>query len=635
MKLLDIALSLLIPGLVLIQLIIAPYTKVEESFNIQAAHDILVYGTPTSDIHHKLSTSYDHFTFPGAVPRTFIGAVLLAGISQPFIALAGFHNGQFIVRAVLGLFNAASILIFARNIRKSYGVPTARWYLILQASQFHVIYYASRTLPNMFAFGLTTLAFSFLLPSSQGPSQTPRRNRLSITLFVFAAAVFRSEVALLLGTVTLCQLLAGPSSGTSLEAVIPPFLISFLVALGISVPLDSYFWQKPVWPELAGFYFNAIKGSSSEWGTSPVYWYFTSALPRLLNPVSFLFLLPLSLGHPALRPAGRRLAVPCLLFVAIYSLQPHKEARFIFYVVPPLTAACALSANLIFNRAFSFSKKGSSSSHEDKLLGIFVIVSVVIAFVASSSMLLFSSLNYPGGEALSFLRDTILQSEGISSITSQSSSSSFSSEGVSVILAHADVLSCMTGVTLFGTATGKEIPNYRATTVGSGSVVRRQVTKLYADEDTTTTTTAPNDKDVEMGRKNGQISSTDVLVTLALDKTEDEALLLKPEFWTRFDYALAEERDKVRRGGEWDVIGVVKGFGGVEVILDRTTGQEKEPERDLNGAVIPVVGRGALVERVKEVVTRYTGGRWIGPRMVPRIYILRRVKERKRMAAEA
>lgn len=32
---------------------------------------------------------------------------------------------------------------------------TARvWYMLLQASQFHVIYYASRTLPNMFAFGL-------------------------------------------------------------------------------------------------------------------------------------------------------------------------------------------------------------------------------------------------------------------------------------------------------------------------------------------------------------------------------------------------------------------------------------------------------------------------------------------------
>ena len=87
----------------LLHLVVAPYTKVEESFNIQAAHDVLVYGTPTSDIHHRLSTTYDHFTFPGA----------------------------------------------------------ARWYLLLQASQFHVLFYASRTLPNMFVFGLSTSSLPF------------------------------------------------------------------------------------------------------------------------------------------------------------------------------------------------------------------------------------------------------------------------------------------------------------------------------------------------------------------------------------------------------------------------------------------------------------------------------------------
>jgi alpha-1,6-mannosyltransferase len=145
----------LVPGLVLIHLIVAPYTKVEESFNIQAAHDVLVYGTPTSDIYYKLSSNYDHFTFPGAVPRTFIGPVLLAGISQPIIALVGFQHAQFVVRAVLGLFNATCLLVFSRNLRQAYGASVARWYLVLQASQFHVIFYASRTLPNMFAFGLS------------------------------------------------------------------------------------------------------------------------------------------------------------------------------------------------------------------------------------------------------------------------------------------------------------------------------------------------------------------------------------------------------------------------------------------------------------------------------------------------
>ncbi|KAK3329735.1 Alg9-like mannosyltransferase family-domain-containing protein [Apodospora peruviana] len=613
----DIAFSLLIPGLILLHLIVAPYTKVEESFNIQAAHDVLVYGTPTSDISRKLQSSYDHFTFPGAVPRTFIGSVLLAGISQPIINLVGFHHGQFVVRAVLGLFNAGCLLCFARNIKRTYGTATARWYLLLQASQFHVIFYASRTLPNMFAFGLTTLAFAFLIPHPDRKRILPRQ-RLAVTLFVFAAAVFRSEVALLLGTIILYLLIL---PATSLETVIPPFIVSFLMALAISVPVDSYFWQKPVWPELWGFYYNAIQGSSSDWGVSPWSYYFVSALPRLLlNPFSYLVLLPLSLSHPALKPATRRLAVPSLLFVAIYSLQPHKEARFIFYVVPPLTAASAMGANLLFNRAFptGTTKPGKMWS---SFLAMVLVISVLVSFATSSAMLLISSLNYPGGEALSYLRDTVLQSEGVSSISSSSSSAS----PALLVPAHADVLACMTGVTLFGTATSAIIPNHH--TGGGGN------NKLLVGEDLGVSSSSGGG-----GGGGGSI------VTIALDKTEDESVLGQPDFWTRFDYALTENPDKVKKGslGEvWEVIGIVKGYAGIEVVGLPLPGHRASRESTQDGEEHDdaVVGRGVTVERWKRGVMALTGGRWVGPRMVPRIYILKRVKKegrkRSRQAVEA
>jgi len=154
----DTALYLLLPALITLHLLVAPYTKVEESFNIQAAHDILVYGTPTGDIHRKLTASYDHPTFSGAVPRTFVGPVLLAGLAQPLVALeGGFRHAQLLVRGVLGLFNAAALVLYASNVASAFGRPAAWCYVLLQASQFHVIFYASRTLPNMFAFGLSKL----------------------------------------------------------------------------------------------------------------------------------------------------------------------------------------------------------------------------------------------------------------------------------------------------------------------------------------------------------------------------------------------------------------------------------------------------------------------------------------------
>ena len=75
---------LVFPSLVLLHLWVSPYTKVEESFNIQATHDILKYGVPTENAELRFKAQYDHMDFPGAVPRTFVGALVLSGLAKPF-----------------------------------------------------------------------------------------------------------------------------------------------------------------------------------------------------------------------------------------------------------------------------------------------------------------------------------------------------------------------------------------------------------------------------------------------------------------------------------------------------------------------------------------------------------------------
>ncbi|PTB69833.1 glycosyltransferase family 22 protein [Trichoderma citrinoviride] len=564
----------------LLHLLCAPYTKVEESFNLQATHDILAYGTPTrGDVGARLASTYDHFSFPGAVPRTFVGPVLLAGVSQPLVALAsGSTHAQLVVRAVLGCFNAACLAVFAGAVRGAFGRGAGRWWVLLSVSQFHLMFYLSRTLPNMFAFGLTTLASAFLLPKNDDPKKSQIRRRQAIGLLVFATAIFRSELAILLAATGL-HLLARSQLG--LRELVAVFLAAFAVALAVSVPLDSYFWQRPLmWPELAGFYYNAVLGSSSNWGVSPWHYYFSSALPRLLlNPLCFP-LVGLALYQPGTSRRVQDLVVPSLVFVAVYSIQPHKETRFIFYAVPPLTAAAAVGADFVSARR--------SKSIFYGLATLAIALSVLASFASSTLMLLLSSLNYPGGDAVSQLY----------ALTANVTSSA------PQLFVHADVLTCMTGLTLFG-------QNLRNSPFGHGL--------LGSSLPSSSSSTPP---------------------ALVFDKTESDEELLRPEFWSQFDYILMEDPSFAL--GTWDTIGQIHGYDGIEILRpgQMTTtasssassqqqdgkGEGKEEEEG-EEAHHRILGHGATVAAVRDTVRKYTGGWWIGPRMSPRIHIMKQVRQ--------
>lgn len=108
--------DLLLALVVLFHIWACPYTKVEESFNLQAAHDFLYHGGNITEVIENQTTlpniQYDHLQFPGVVPRSFSGAFALSVLSKPLQYLT----------ATLGWSKFASQLL-----GKHYYITTHQW----------------------------------------------------------------------------------------------------------------------------------------------------------------------------------------------------------------------------------------------------------------------------------------------------------------------------------------------------------------------------------------------------------------------------------------------------------------------------------------------------------------------------
>ncbi|KAG0129587.1 Alg9-like mannosyltransferase family-domain-containing protein [Tuber indicum] len=566
---------------VLTHLVSAPYTKVEESFNLQATHDILQYGLATVNATASLQADYDHFTFPGAVPRTFVGPVILSGLSSPLIGVVGGRvNGQLVVRGVLGGLSALSLNLFTRAVRQSYGSTTAVLYTLFQLSQFHLPYYSSRLLPNTFALILSTTAFSFLLPAPGTPSRRQVGHyKVGIYILTFTSIVFRSELAILLTFVSLQLLL---TRRIHLGNAIVAGVAGGVIGLGITLGIDSYFWQSYtpaapfntplltektglIWPELSGFLYNAIENKSSDWGTSPWHYYFTNSLPKLLLNPLLLLLIPAGIYNSP-RTITEAYILPALGFVSVYSVLPHKEWRFIVYVVPILTLYASVGGAWVLNRR--------SKSPIYALTSLAIIASILLASLASASMLLISSYNYPGGQGINKLHRHILPS--------------FSRSPPTLPKVHLDTLTCMTGATRFL----QDAPLYPSPSPHTSPSARSKIT---------------------------------------FDKTEDETTLLTPSFWSDIQWVITSSPPRII--GKYEVVDSVTGWAGIRIYRPgEKVWLYEEPGLEEQGADKPGVGNDSRTRSwigrgiedgwgVRDLLLR---GWWVGVRMEELVWVLRK-----------
>mmetsp|Transcript_18143 Transcript_18143/g.37768 ORF Transcript_18143/g.37768 Transcript_18143/m.37768 type:complete len:484 (-) Transcript_18143:273-1724(-) len=399
----DVVLTSVVAVAMLTHLVLTPFTKVEESFNTQATHDILEHGSELS--------FYDHLSFPGVVPRTFLGALAVAIVSWPFRWCFSTRwreeFGLVWTRIVLGGAVVWSLRGLRRAVRRKFGRDVEGWFAVVLSVQPHLMFYGSRMLPNTFGLVLSNWALAWVLDG---------KGEMGLCMLAVGTALFRSELAIYTAVTWVVLVLRGEVSP---GVAVARGVAAACLAAVLSVLVDSILWGRWLWPELEVFYFNTILNKSSQWGTAPWYWYWTSAVPRAL--AATLLLIPLGI-----QSFGHRLTsilLPAVLYISVYSFLPHKELRFIFYTLPALSVASATGYAVLWRGR----QKSILRSLAFAVLGV---GSILLTLAVTGVFLAASHWNYPGGYAMRALHQQVRDQSAARWV-------------------HIDVQSAMTGISRF------------------------------------------------------------------------------------------------------------------------------------------------------------------------------------------
>lgn len=295
-----------------------------------------------------------HLDYPILVVCHSLSFFLLPCFSLSFTHMPQTRGTQVLApRMVQAVFAAVADTYLYRLVCR-YDTRVARATLCCTAFCWFLFYSSVRTLSNTMEAQLSLVALYYWLGArAPQPPATEARDRVLAAALSAAAFVVRPTAAIFLAPVVVLHLVwtfrrpAGGSKGAPWTAPRVARVLGVQVALpagavlGAATAVDSVLYGRATLVPLNFFLDNIVHSVAGFYGTHAWHWYFTAGLPTMLGP--FVVLLAVGVASARARAAlPPVLGALALWPVAVHSLLPHKEFRFVLtslYLLMPYCGA--------------------------------------------------------------------------------------------------------------------------------------------------------------------------------------------------------------------------------------------------------------------------------------------------------
>ncbi|KAH8481943.1 hypothetical protein H0E87_029412 [Populus deltoides] len=341
------------------------------------------------EVAHRIVFGYGHLTWEWRKGIRSYFHPLLFAVLYKVLALFGLDTPWFMAHAprlLQALFSAVGDLYFYKLSNAIFGNFVAKWALFSQLANWFMFFCFNRTLSNSLETVLTLVGLYYWPCMRASPSKVPLVLRKWGLAIAALACAIRPTSAITWVYVGLLELAVTCDRLKFLVLEVVP--IGALV-LALSCLLDRLMYGSWVIVPLNFLKFNFLSSGGDYYGTHKWHWYFSQGLTVML----FTFL-PFSIAG-SIKSKCWKLSGLIAWVLIVYSIQGHKEFRFVLPMLPIALMFSGYSLSVMAKSDSDSRRKGSPNSRMKRPSKVGFAIFVLLA--TNIPMALYMSLVHQRG----------------------------------------------------------------------------------------------------------------------------------------------------------------------------------------------------------------------------------------------